>query len=709
MTGRRAIVVTTKNEGPFLLEWIAHHRRTGFDTIIVFANDCEDGSDRLLQALDAAGVIRYLDNSEVLEGMPADPQNRAYRRAFELEEVRGADWVMVLDADEFLNIHVGDHTLDALFAAVGEADVISGTWVVRGNSGIIPFSDDLVTAQFQRAAPKSLQVSFRHFGLKTMFRPGPVHRLGIHRPFLKGEFKRPDKPLRWLNGSGQDVTRFYREKGWAASPATKGYDLLQIDHYMIKSNELFLMKRYRGTANSVDKDRINFDYYVDFNSNHVVDDSLALRADALREDVARLMALSPAIAAAHADCVAFFRAKIAALVSGLADSDPTVHARLLDGGAVTAQVAADAAWLVEAEARAKAAAAVRMAARPATPQAPRAAAKPATPPKPAPKPAAGRTAVAPPLPLAADDAADDALDAPAGPVAEDAAPAWLADLRRTDHRRGFYHSEAEFAAHFVERDRDTLLISFDNLSNVRDASLARDGWGYAFYREEGWSHLGVMSFAANWYRDPAFFDWWQGLARSNLFDRFSRVILTGTSMGAYAATTFARSIPGSHVLAFSPQSTLSSDLVPWEKRFGSGRARDWTGPYRDAAEGLDGLGSVFVLYDPDFEPDQRHAERLQGPNVMHLKTWYASHKSALFLRRAELLKPTVRMAVEGELNELSFYRLYRGRRDLPWYVNGLADRALAAGHKQLLGHASNALARSGRVFLARSLRAKIGG
>ena len=98
-----------------------------------------------------------------------------------------------------------------------------------------------------------------------------MHRFGIHRPFLKGEFKRPEVPLRWLNGSGQDVNQHYRTKGWSASMQTVGYSLCQVNHYMTKSNALFLMKRYRGTANSVDADRINYEYYDSFNSNHDVD------------------------------------------------------------------------------------------------------------------------------------------------------------------------------------------------------------------------------------------------------------------------------------------------------------------------------------------------------------------------------------------------------------------------------------------------------
>lgn len=49
--GATCIVSTMKNEGPFILEWIAHHRAIGVDDFLIYTNDCTDGTDRLLDAL----------------------------------------------------------------------------------------------------------------------------------------------------------------------------------------------------------------------------------------------------------------------------------------------------------------------------------------------------------------------------------------------------------------------------------------------------------------------------------------------------------------------------------------------------------------------------------------------------------------------------------------------------------------------------------
>ncbi len=47
------LVSAMRNEGPFLLEWIAYHRVIGVDRIVVVSNGSTDGSDELCTALAA--------------------------------------------------------------------------------------------------------------------------------------------------------------------------------------------------------------------------------------------------------------------------------------------------------------------------------------------------------------------------------------------------------------------------------------------------------------------------------------------------------------------------------------------------------------------------------------------------------------------------------------------------------------------------------
>ena len=122
--GRFVIVTPMKNEGPFILEWVAHNLAIGVDEMAIFSNDCTDGSDALLDRLHEMGKLRHVDNSS---RKPA-PQRRAYRRFLKMEIAGPEDWVIPIDADEYINVKTGDHTLRALTDAVPQARTLSMTW-----------------------------------------------------------------------------------------------------------------------------------------------------------------------------------------------------------------------------------------------------------------------------------------------------------------------------------------------------------------------------------------------------------------------------------------------------------------------------------------------------------------------------------------------------------------------------------------------------
>ncbi len=93
-------VTPMKNEGPFVLEWVAHNRAIGVDQIVVMTNDCTDGTDALFQRLDERGIVTHIDNNS---GRQASPQKRAYKKFLKMEIARPQDWVIVIDADELIN------------------------------------------------------------------------------------------------------------------------------------------------------------------------------------------------------------------------------------------------------------------------------------------------------------------------------------------------------------------------------------------------------------------------------------------------------------------------------------------------------------------------------------------------------------------------------------------------------------------------------
>lgn len=305
---RALAVLTVKNEASFLLEWLAHHRAVGFTDFLVFSNDCEDGTAQMLDRLAAMGEICHCPNPGP---WPQGPQWAALKAADRHPLRAAADWVMVLDVDEFLTIHVGDGTLAALWAAVPEASAIALTWRLFGNCGVVEFVDQPVSAQFTRAAPAGMTWPWRASMIKTLFRnDGAYRKLGVHRP------RAPD-PARmagqvWVDGSGRRLPPGYRTGRLFTPLGQDCYGLAQLNHYALGSMEGYLVKCDRGRAN---REAATFDmsYWTERNFCTVADDTIRRHDAAAGAIRARLMA-DPVLAGLHAAGVAWRRARIAALL-----------------------------------------------------------------------------------------------------------------------------------------------------------------------------------------------------------------------------------------------------------------------------------------------------------------------------------------------------------------------------------------------------------
>ena len=305
---RTAIVTTMKNEGPFILEWLAYHRVLGVDDFLIYTNDCTDGTDALLDLLQAKGLVQHRNNP--FRAMDLKPQHAALQAAESEPLIQTADWVICMDVDEFINIKAGNGRLSDLYAALPDANMISMTWRLFGNGDTDGFKDRFVTEQFSRCAPELTRKPHHAWGFKTLFRKtGIFKKLGVHRP--KG--LKPDlwDQIHWFNGSGKPMPMEMLRNSWRSTLTTYGYDLVSLNHYAVRSAESFLVKRDRGRVNHVDRDQgMNYWFRMNFNADQ--DRSIQRMIPALQAEYDRLLA-DPQIRAAHDHSVACHRRRIAEL------------------------------------------------------------------------------------------------------------------------------------------------------------------------------------------------------------------------------------------------------------------------------------------------------------------------------------------------------------------------------------------------------------
>lgn len=301
---RTALLTAVKNEGPDLLEWVAYHRLVGFDPIIVYSNDCDDGSDLLLDALARIGWIehhRHQPPSHIA------PQDAVAALAWQNPSLRAADWAIWLDADEFLNVKAPGGRVQPLIDAAGEADAIAVNWRNFGDSGLTHSPDALVLASFTQAAPLDARMSRT---VKTLFRVSDmIDGLFIHRPIWK------PGPVVVLDSAGRPLPQEFifarKDNARPEELVPKGrqtHALAQINHYVIKALDRVAMKQRRGNGLVAGggSSRFGLSYLRRFNRNDEADLTIQSHIPATQALMAEALA-TPEVATAHAACRDAFR------------------------------------------------------------------------------------------------------------------------------------------------------------------------------------------------------------------------------------------------------------------------------------------------------------------------------------------------------------------------------------------------------------------
>ncbi|MCC1493446.1 glycosyltransferase family 2 protein [Cognatishimia sp. F0-27] len=310
----RVVAVTCiKNEGPFLLEWVAYNRLIGVTDFLVYSNDCTDGSTALLDALAERIALVHVPN-------PASGrhyQMEALKHAATHPSLRAADWVWITDVDEFLNIHTGAHRIDDLVRACGTPDAISINFQFFANGGVTRFVDAPVIGQFTRTHNPDLFGAEAAIEVKTLTRTGfPLRYFGAHRPFLRRSLAARALP-RWTDASGRPVSeRFLHaatKRRIRAFRARGARQFATLNHYALRALDSYLVKSDRGDVNRAGR-RFDTAYWQLRNDASWEDPSIQRHLPALRDAIAALKA-DPAISACHAACVAAHRARCAELLA----------------------------------------------------------------------------------------------------------------------------------------------------------------------------------------------------------------------------------------------------------------------------------------------------------------------------------------------------------------------------------------------------------
>lgn len=271
---KTAVVSCMRNEGQFLLEWIAYNRAIGFDKIFVVTNDCDDKSDQMLDRLERLGYLVHIRNQLTENDAP---QVVGMRLALAHPEMQNIDWLLHIDADEFLNVTTGAGMVADLLSPVGDADAIAILWRAFGHNGIGYWHGGSVLEAFTMSDSHPRKNTVFH---KTFFKPS---RFGSAIDHMPKEPKADDVIL--INTAVEKVTnaslyhpsraRFRMDFGKCT------WENACINHYAIRSQDVFLMKNDRGDGMNVKRNKyfLHSTFYRRYNRNEIEDHSILRHQD----------------------------------------------------------------------------------------------------------------------------------------------------------------------------------------------------------------------------------------------------------------------------------------------------------------------------------------------------------------------------------------------------------------------------------------------
>ncbi|MBV9784347.1 MAG: glycosyltransferase family 2 protein, partial [Acidisphaera sp.] len=232
------IMAAARNEGIYLLDWIAYHRSIGVEHFFIYSNNNDDGSDDLLALLAEHGEITWIDN-HVDAGVR--PQLKGYGHALSImPEILDYRWTLCIDIDEFFGFDTkrfGSLQDYVNWQEADHVDAIALSWLMFGSNAESRWRDEPIWERMTRRELKP------HIAVKSLFRTNRFRHSWCHFPVPPPGFP----PITFLDSAGDlhCAPGQNRDQNMSLSPRA---DVAWISHYYARSAEEFLWKKARNTG-----------------------------------------------------------------------------------------------------------------------------------------------------------------------------------------------------------------------------------------------------------------------------------------------------------------------------------------------------------------------------------------------------------------------------------------------------------------------------
>lgn len=256
-----AMVSISKNEAPYIKEWIEFHKLVGFTKFYFYDNESEDNTVDILKPYIDSGLVEYTLIKG--KGKQLDAYNDAIAK--HKDECR---WMAFLDMDEYL---MPTKPFEKIYNVVSElvskarkgAAGVGVNWCIYGSSHLEKKPKGLISENF---IYRGTEKDWGNFHIKTICNPRLVKSyISPHYPIYKLGYS--------INDS--DGKRLW---GWFCHDVK--WQNLRINHYYCKSKEQYIQKISRGFGDRVGE--YDMKQFNDYDLNDVRDESMLVYADKVR-------------------------------------------------------------------------------------------------------------------------------------------------------------------------------------------------------------------------------------------------------------------------------------------------------------------------------------------------------------------------------------------------------------------------------------------
>lgn len=257
-----AMVSISKNEAPYIKEWIEFHKLVGFTKFYFYDNESDDKTVEVLKPYIDSGLVEYTLIKG--KGRQLDAYNDAI--AQHKEECR---WMAFLDMDEYL---MPTKPFEPIYKVV--SDLVSKTgkgavgvgvnWCIYGSSFLDKKPNGLITENFLY---RGTEKDWGNFHIKTICNPRMVKK-----------YISPHYPIYKLGGHSINDSDGKRIWGWFCHDVK--WQTLRINHYYCKSKEQYLQKISRGLGDRVGE--YDMKQFNDYDLNNIKDESMLVYVDKIK-------------------------------------------------------------------------------------------------------------------------------------------------------------------------------------------------------------------------------------------------------------------------------------------------------------------------------------------------------------------------------------------------------------------------------------------